>query len=132
VAPPQSHRACNRSRRSIRSNVLALFYSAWAKVRKRRYLYSHTRIAGESFEYRAKPWPILKGRLIALDFLLAAIVAIRFAPAIPADPAQALLWTLVRNFAFVAVFVFAGPWVIVRAYTFNAYNTAYRNIQLRR
>src|SRR5215468_7546165 len=26
-------------------------YSAWAKVRKRRYLYGHTRIAGEGFEY---------------------------------------------------------------------------------
>jgi len=26
-------------------------YSAWAKVRKRRYFYGHTRIAGEAFEY---------------------------------------------------------------------------------
>jgi uncharacterized membrane protein YjgN (DUF898 family) len=106
-------------------------YSAWAKVRKRRYIYSHTRIAGESFEYRAKPWPILKGRLIALVVLLAAIAAIKFAPAIPADRGERLLRTLVDNLGFIAIFVFAGPWVIVRAYTFNAYNTAYRNIRLR-
>src|SRR6266404_7232639 len=41
-------------------------YSAWAKVRKRRYFYGHTRIDGESFEYRANPVAILKGRLIAV------------------------------------------------------------------
>ena len=41
-------------------------YSAWAKVRKRRYFYGHTRIDGEAFEYRANPLAILKGRLIAV------------------------------------------------------------------
>ena len=38
-------------------------YSAWAKVRKLRYFYAHTRIAGESFEYRGRPIAILLGRL---------------------------------------------------------------------
>src|SRR5437867_5664384 len=56
-------------------------YSAWAKVRKRRYLYCHTLIGGEGFEYRAKPWPILKGRLIALGFLIAVFAAGNFVPA---------------------------------------------------
>jgi len=106
-------------------------YSAWAKVRKRRYLYSHTRIAGECFEYLAKPLPILKGRLIALAFLVAAYFAIRFSPAVPTEPGLQLLRKFADNLVFVAVFVFAGPWVIVRAYRFNAHNTAYRSIRLR-
>jgi len=41
-------------------------FSAWAKVRSERYFYGNTRVAGEPFEYLAKPWPILKGRLIAV------------------------------------------------------------------
>src|SRR5260370_7326098 len=41
-------------------------YSAWAKVRKRRYFYGHTRVAAESFEYRASPIAILQGRLTPL------------------------------------------------------------------
>src|SRR5881628_3802979 len=61
-------------------------YSAWAKVRKRRYLYGHTRIAGEGFEYRAKALPILKGRLIALGVLAAIVVADTFVPALAANP----------------------------------------------
>ena len=35
-------------------------YSAWGKVRKRRYLFAHTRLEGSGFEYRAAPVAILK------------------------------------------------------------------------
>ena len=41
-------------------------YSAWAKVRKKRYFYGHTLIEGDSFDYRANPLSILKGRIIAV------------------------------------------------------------------
>ena len=99
-------------------------YSAWAKVRKRRYLYSHTLIGGEGFEYRAKPWPILKGRLIALGFVIAIFAAGNFVPAFAAQPALGKL-------AFVVVGVIVGPWLVVQSLKFNAYNTAYRNIRLR-
>src|SRR5947207_8247898 len=77
-------------------------YSAWAKVRKRRYLYSHTLIGGEGFEYRAKPWPILKGRLIALGFVIAVFAAGNFVPAFAAQP-------LLGKLAFVVVAVIVGP-----------------------
>jgi uncharacterized membrane protein YjgN (DUF898 family) len=30
-------------------------YSAWGKVRKKRYLYSHTELDGTGFEFRATP-----------------------------------------------------------------------------
>ena len=99
-------------------------YSAWAKVRKRRYLYSHTLIGGEGFEYRAKPLPILKGRLIALGILIAVFAAGNFVPAFAAQPALGQL-------AFVVVAAIAGPWLVVQSLKFNAYNTAYRNIRLR-
>ena len=99
-------------------------YSAWAKVRKRRYLYGHTRIAGEGFEYRAQPLPILKGRLIALALLLIVSATFHFVPVFKTFP-------LLQNLALLVGFVFVGPWIIVRSLRFNAYNTAYRNVRMR-
>jgi len=91
-------------------------YSAWAKVRKRRYFYSHTRIDGEGFEYRANPIAILKGRLIAFALFGAFYAVGHFAPLY-----QWVLWIPL---------VIAAPWLIVRSLAFNAYNSAYRNIRL--
>ena len=53
-------------------------YSAWAKVRKKRYFYGHTRIGDDHFEYRGNPIAILKGRLLAVGVvaLAAGIAAI--------------------------------------------------------
>ena len=99
-------------------------YSAWAKVRKRRYLYSHTHIAGEGFEYRAQPLPILKGRLIALAVLFIVVAVFHFVPLFSTVP-------LLQNLALIVGFVFVGPWIIVRSFRFNAYNTAYRNVRTR-
>lgn len=103
-------------------------YSAWAKIRKRRYLYGHTRICGEGFEYRAKPLPILKGRLIAVVLLVAYIFCDKFVRASLTPPALA---DGVLNLVLIVGFVAAGPWFIVQSLKFNAYNTAYRNIRLR-
>ena len=38
-------------------------WSPWAKIRKRRFFLRHTWVAGANFEYHARPWPILRGRL---------------------------------------------------------------------
>ena len=46
-------------------------YSAWAKVRRLRYFYQHTRLAGAGFDYHGDPVAILKGRLIGLGLVLA-------------------------------------------------------------
>ena len=97
-------------------------YSAWAKVRKRRYLYGHTRVADEGFEYRAKPLPILIGRLIALAVLAAIIAADTLVPVLADNP-------LLRRLVFLVVLAIAGPWIVVRSLRFNARNTAYRNIR---
>ena len=39
-------------------------FSAWAKVRTKRYFYSNTSVDGSVFEYLGDPHKILKGRLI--------------------------------------------------------------------
>ncbi len=90
-------------------------YSAWAKVRKRRYFYSHTRIDGEGFDYMASPLAILKGRLIA-----GAAVAVFYGVGYVAPLYQMLLWIPLAFFA---------PWLLVRSFAFNAYNTVYRNVR---
>jgi uncharacterized membrane protein YjgN (DUF898 family) len=92
-------------------------YSAWAKVRKRRYFYSHTRIDGEGFEYLANPIAILKGRLIAFALFGMFYAVSHFAPLY-----QFILWIPLAV---------AAPWLVVRSLAFNAYNSAYRNIRLR-
>lgn len=94
-------------------------YSAWAKVRKRRYFYAHTRIAGEGFEYHARPLAILKGRLIALALAAAFIAA---ANLLPEWSSRVLLF---------ALGVTVGPWLLVRSLKFNARNTVHRGLQLR-
>src|SRR5258706_8504899 len=83
-------------------------YSAWAKVRKRRYFYSHTRIDGEGFEYLANPIAILKGRLIAVAAIVVFYGVGYFAPLY-----QLLLWIPLAILA---------PWLLVRSFAFNAYN----------
>jgi uncharacterized membrane protein YjgN (DUF898 family) len=92
-------------------------YSAWAKVRRQRYFYGHTRIDGQGFEYRGNPVAILKGRIIA-----AAIIAVYYGAGHYAPKYQPLLWIPLAIF---------GPWLLVRSLAFNAYNTAWRGVRLR-
>jgi uncharacterized membrane protein YjgN (DUF898 family) len=91
-------------------------YSAWAKVRKKRYFYSHTRIDDDGFEYRGNPVAILKGRIIAVILLAIYSFAGHFSPAL--------------KIVFVILLAIAVPWLIVRSLAFNAFNSAYRNIRL--
>lgn len=90
-------------------------YSAWAKVRKKRYFYGHTRIDGDSFEYRAAPLAILKGRLIAVALFAAYSFGGKLSP-------------LLGGF-FALLLLIAMPWLIVRSLAFNAWNSAYRNVR---
>src|SRR4030095_3114085 len=45
-------------------------YSARSKIRRMRYFYGNTYLAGDVFEYHGKPQQILKGRLIAFGMFL--------------------------------------------------------------
>jgi len=90
-------------------------YSAWAKVRKKRYFYANTLIGGEAFEYRGNPIAILKGRINAV-----ALLGL-YSSAHYVSPVLQLALGLVLAIAF--------PWLLVRSLAFNAYNSAYRNIR---
>jgi uncharacterized membrane protein YjgN (DUF898 family) len=92
-------------------------YSAWAKVRTRRYFYANTVLDGQSFDYTAKPGTILKGHAIVGGALVAINVLSKVAPIIGA---------LVTAAAWCAV-----PFLLYKAHRFKARNSVYRNIRFR-
>lgn len=92
-------------------------FSAWAKVRKKRYLYAHTTLDGTPFQYLARPVPILQGRLIAAaGFLVYYLSRNLFTFLLP--------WVLV-------IALIAAPWVIARSSAFKARYSAFRNMTFR-
>lgn len=92
-------------------------FSAWAKVRKKRYFYSHTVLDGTPFQYLGEPVPILKGRVIAAALFLTYYASSHF-------------FTETLPFVLAAGMVLA-PWVVARSASFNARYSAYRNMTFR-
>ncbi|WAK01382.1 YjgN family protein [Methylobacter sp. YRD-M1] len=90
-------------------------YSAWAKVRRKKYLYQHTLIDGVGFDYHASPVAILKGRVIAFVFFMAYIFSQNISPFLP------------MVFAFIILFLM--PWMVIRTMAFNARNSSYRGLR---
>lgn len=90
-------------------------YSAWAKVRKRRYLRGNIELMKHRFEYLADPHRILAGNvLVAVLFLLCMVIGEVYP---------------VIKFGALLVGLILLPWVIVRSLAFNAHNTAYRGMR---
>lgn len=90
-------------------------FSAWAKVRKKRYLYAHTALDGTPFQYLGQPIPILKGRVVAVILFV-------------------VYWTSSHLFTHTLPYVLAAglllaPWVIVRSAAFTARYSAFRNLR---
>ncbi len=100
---------------SILSLLTLGIYSAWAKVRRKRYFYGSTYLHGDSFEYLADPVKILKGRIIAAGILVVYSVVGQLYPVM--GPVLSLLFLLML------------PWLVVRSLAFNARNSAFRNIR---
>jgi uncharacterized membrane protein YjgN (DUF898 family) len=90
-------------------------YSAWAKVRKKRYFYGNTWLADSNFEYHGNPMAILKGRLIAFVAFVAYTLVTQYSPRFGA--------------LLLLAFMPAVPWFIVRSFAFNAVNSSYRNLR---
>ena len=88
------------------------FYSAWATVRRRRYFYQNTEIAGGRFDYHASPVQILIGRIMLVVFIFLYSI---FCAALPAvgDILSLLLLPLI-------------PWLIIRSWRFQARMSSYR------
>jgi uncharacterized membrane protein YjgN (DUF898 family) len=90
-------------------------YSAWAKVRRLRYLYGSTSVAGSAFEYHGQPLQILKGRLIAVGVFVVYGIVTRYWP----------LTTLL----FLPLLMLLFPLVIVLSRRFQMRMTSWRNIR---
>jgi uncharacterized membrane protein YjgN (DUF898 family) len=90
-------------------------YSAWAKVRKKRYFYGNTWLADGNFEYHGNPVAILKGRLLAFAAFVGYTLLTQYSPRSGALLLLALMPAL--------------PWIIVRSFAFNAVNSSYRNLR---
>lgn len=97
-------------------SILTLgIYSAWAKVRTKRYFYTNTSVAGGFFEYHANPVSILISRIIILIFGVAVF----------------LLTLQLPSYSFFINLLPAIllPWAIVRGLSFNARYSSYRRIR---
>ncbi|MFY9314816.1 MAG: YjgN family protein [Burkholderiales bacterium] len=90
-------------------------YSAWAKVRKKRYFYGSTRFDGDSFDYFGSPKAILRGRAIAFVVFVAYAFTSQLFP--------------VSEYAFWGLALVLTPWLVMRALAFNARNSAFRGLR---
>jgi uncharacterized membrane protein YjgN (DUF898 family) len=90
-------------------------YSAWAKVRRARYFYDNTVLAGASFDYHGTPMSILRGRLVAVAFFGAYNIAFMISDA--------------AGFAALVLLGAAIPWLIWKSLQFKLYNSSYRGIR---
>jgi uncharacterized membrane protein YjgN (DUF898 family) len=90
-------------------------YSAWAKVRRLKYFYLNTSLAGGSFDYHGDPMAILKGRIIAVGL----VGIYQFSGII--SPFLGL--------AAMALLGLIFPWLIVRSLKFRLHNSSYRGLR---
>ena len=90
-------------------------YSAWAKVRKKRYFYGSTRLDGDSFDYFASPKAILNGRIVAVAVFIAYALLGQLYP--------------ISSFVFWGLAAVLLPWLVLRALTFNARNSSWRGLR---
>ena len=90
-------------------------YSAWAKVRRNRYFYSSTHLAGSSFEYHGNAVAILKGRIAALVIFGGYNLALKT--------------NLVAALVMLAVMMAVMPWLVWKSLQFKLYNSSYRGIR---
>jgi len=92
-------------------------YSAWAKVRNNRYLYSNLYLDDSNFRYLAQPITILKGRIIAVVALIIYTLLSQQYPMAAVGLSIAL--------------VIGIPYFIIQSLAFSHRMSAYKNIQFR-
>lgn len=92
-------------------------YSAWAKVRNRKYFLGNTTVDGRPFEYHAKGLQILTGRAIVVAAFLLLSVSSSISP--------------ILNGVVIALLAVALPWLINRGLRFNAAMTSWSNVRFR-
>ncbi len=97
-------------------SILTLgIYSAWAKVRSRRFFLGHTLIGGHRFDYHADPKVILKGRAIVVSALVVMSLVSELSTVLSGTSLVLLMLAL--------------PWLANRSLRFNARMTSFRNVR---
>lgn len=97
------------------SIITLTIYSAWAKVRTRRYFYANTSIDGQALDYLANPVKILKGHLIVGFLFIAYSISGQFNA-----------WV---SGGFILFFYLILPFLIYKSIRFYTHNSAYRGIR---
>ena len=95
-------------------------YSAWAKVRTKRYFYGTTTLDGHNFDFDATPLSILLSRVIVLVVVLLMAFGQEF---------YALVWSGIGIASLLTLLLF--PLAVVRGRAFNARHTLYRSVRFR-
>jgi len=90
-------------------------YSAWAKVRRLKYFYQHTRVAESGFDYHGEPLAILKGRLIGLGLLILYVYS--------TEVVSTLSVVILAGLAIVL------PWLLRSSFRFRLHNSSWRGLR---
>ena len=92
-------------------------YSAWAKVRAKKYFYNNTHMEGRNFDYHATGGQILKGRLIVIAAIVVFQIIVTLMP----------ILGLILLLGLIVLY----PWLLTRALMFNAGMSTYSNVRFR-
>ncbi len=90
-------------------------YSAWAKVRTKKYFYQNTYVAGRNFDYHATGKSILIGRLIVVAGLVIYSIVSALVPPV--------------GFLLALGLFISFPYLIYRSACFNARNSSWSNVR---
>jgi uncharacterized membrane protein YjgN (DUF898 family) len=84
-------------------------------VRKTRYFWQNTRLAGHVFDFHGRPAAILRGRILALTMLLAYSWSFEF--------------SLGAGAVTITALCVLAPWLFIKAQQFRLYNTSHRGLR---
>lgn len=90
-------------------------YSAWAKIRTKKYFYQTTKLEGDRFDFHAKPIPILKGRIIAGIVLFLYVYGAVIHPVV--------------GFIGSVLFAVCFPFFVIKGLKFNIANSSYKGVR---
>lgn len=122
ISPQFSGKGGEYSRIYFANIILSILtigiYSAWAKVRNRRYFYGHTTVEKSRFDFDANPKTILISRIIIVGVILAFFLI------------ENLLGISIFGVSVgVFLFVLLLPFFMVRSRAFNFRHTLWRGVR---
>lgn len=97
-------------------------YSAWAKVRRTRWFYQHTRLLGDNFDYHGKPLSILLGRIIVISILAVAQLFQYLG-----ETYQNSLYLVLSQILYIPFLFY--PILLAKAWRFRLVNTSWRGLR---